>query len=62
MTRESKTPPAATGGAPRNQLGGWLHEPFSPIALQSQFLIAAYNVRPEWAAMLAATAFGEGPQ
>ena len=62
MTRKSKTPLAATGGASRIPLRGWMRDPVTPIALQSQFLIAAYNVRPEWAAMLAASAFGEGGQ
>lgn len=60
MPQTNETP--HNGGASRKQLGGWLREPLSPIALQSQFLIAAYNVRPEWAVMLAASAFGEGGQ
>lgn len=60
MPQTNETP--HNGGASRNQLGGWLREPLSPITLQSQFLIAACHVRPEWAAVLAATAFGEGPQ
>jgi hypothetical protein len=50
------------GGASHNQLGGWLRDPLTPTTLQSQFLIAAYNVRPEWAAILAASAFGEASQ
>lgn len=57
MPQKCETP--LDGGASRKQLGGWLRESHSPIVLQSQFLIAAYNVRPEWAAVLAATAFGE---
>ena len=36
-----------------------LSPPFStPLAIQAQFLIAAYHVRPELAAMVAALAFG----
>lgn len=60
MPQKSETP--HNGGASRNQLGRCLRDPLSPTTLQSQFLIAAYNVRPEWAAMLAASAFGEASQ
>lgn len=44
----------------RNSCGGWFRDPLSPRILQSQFLIAAHNVRPEMAAMIAALAFGGG--
>ena len=56
MPQTNETP--QLGGASRIQLGGWMHESLNPIALQSQFLIGAYHVRPELAAMLAALAFG----
>jgi hypothetical protein len=46
------------GGASRNQLGGWLRDPLTPLALQSQFLIGAHHIRPELAAMLPTLAFG----
>lgn len=46
------------GGASRNQLGGWLRDPLTPLTLQSQFLIGACHVRPELAAMLTTLAFG----
>lgn len=60
MPHKSETP--QRGGASRNSLAATFRDPFTPHTLQSQFLIAAYHVRPEWAAMLAATVFGEGPQ
>lgn len=46
--------------ASRNSCGGWFRDPLNPCTLQSQFLIAAHNVRPELAAMIAALAFGGG--
>lgn len=49
--------PAGTG-ASRNSCLGPFRDPFSPIALQSQFLIAAHRVRPEMASTVAALAFG----
>lgn len=52
--------PAVEGEASGNQLGSVLRDSFSPISLQSQFLIAAHHVRPELAAMVAALAFGGG--
>lgn len=59
MARTSKTP-ALQAGASRDQLGGCSH-PFDSLeAQQAQFLTLAYAVRPEWAAMLAAAAFGGG--
>ena len=60
MHPTNETPP--TGGASRMQLGGWMRDPLNPLALQSQFLIGACKVRPEWAAMLAGLAFGGGAQ
>ncbi len=59
MPRTFETPPVE-GGASRNSCGGWFRDPLTPNALQSQFLIAAHHVRPEWAAMLAAAAFDGG--
>lgn len=59
MPLKSETPPSP-GGASRNSCGGCFRENLSPVALQSQFLIAAHQVRPEWAAMVAALAFGGG--
>lgn len=56
-TQTSKTP-AGKAGASREQLGGWSHSPYSLAARQAQFLTLAHAVRPEWAAMLAAFAFG----
>ena len=49
---------AVEARASRNSCGGWFRDPLTPLALQSQFLIAAHHVRPEVAAMLAALAFG----
>lgn len=58
MPHKSETP--HNGGAPRNSLDRCFRDCLSPIALQSQFLIAAHHVRPELAAMLADAAFGVG--
>lgn len=62
MPQKCETPTGSPAEVSRNPIGTWLRDPLTPLALQSQFLIAAYNVRPEWAAMLAATAFGEAGQ
>lgn len=56
----SKTP-ADKAGASRNSCGGCFREALTPPVLQAQFLIAAYHVRPELAAMIAAIAFRGGP-
>ena len=56
MSQKSKTP-AATG-ASRDSFAGLSLPLSSPLAIQAQFLIAAHNVRPELAVMLAAFAFG----
>lgn len=58
MPLTSETP--RNGGASRNSCGGWFRDCLSPLALQSQFLIAAHHVRPELAATVAALAFGGG--
>ena len=52
---------AGEARASRNSCGGWFRDPLSARSIQSQFLIAAYHVRPEMAVMLAALAFGSGP-
>lgn len=48
--------------ASRNSCGGCFRDPLNPLNLQSQFLIAAHHVRPEWAIVLAALAFGGASQ
>jgi hypothetical protein len=58
MPQKSETPRG--GGASRNSFPGCFREPFSPFAVQAQFLITAHHVRPELAAMVAALAFGGG--
>ncbi|MBC2651359.1 hypothetical protein [Novosphingobium aerophilum] len=55
MTQKSKTP--AGTGASRVRLDGWTHSLDNLAASRVQFLIAAYNVRPELAAMIAVLAF-----
>jgi len=62
MLPKSETPHG--GGVSRNEsCGGSSRAHLSPIALQSQFLIASHHVRPEMASMIAALAFGgETPQ
>lgn len=57
MTEKSKARVSAR--ASRNSLDGF-RKNFSPEALQVQFLLAAHNVRPVVAAMLAAAVFGGG--
>ena len=56
MHPNSKTP-AATG-ASRDCLDGCFRDSLSPLAIEAQFLIAAHQVRPRWAAIVAAPAFG----
>lgn len=58
MPPTSKTP-ADKAGASRNSCGGCFHDSFTHPVLQAQFLIAAYHVRPELAA-IAALAWGGG--
>ena len=58
MAYKSETP--HNGGASRNSCGGRFRDPLTPLALQSQFLIAGYNIRPALAAILAMHAFGGG--
>lgn len=58
MRSKSKTP--AETGASRDSFGGLSHSLFTPVAMQAQFLIAAHNVRPEVATMIAALVFGGG--
>lgn len=57
MARTDKTP-AVQAGASRDSLGGQSHSLHTLEAYQAQFLALSYAVRPEWAAMLAALAFG----
>lgn len=60
MARTSKTP-AVEAGASRDSCGGW-SLPFPSLeTYQAQFLALSYAVRPEWAAMMAALAFGGQP-
>ncbi len=48
------------GGASRNSLVGTFRDPNSPCILQSQFLIAQHQVRPELANVIASLAFEGG--
>lgn len=50
--------PADRAGATRDLLGGWSRSLPTLQGYQAQILIAAHNVRPEMAAMIAALAFG----
>lgn len=58
MPHKCETP--RKGGASRNSCGGWFRDPLTLSAYRAQHLIAAYGLRPELAAMLAAVAFGGG--
>lgn len=58
MHQKSKTP--AGTGASRDNFAGLSHSLFTPVPMQVQFLIAAHNVRPEVATMIAALVFGGG--
>ena len=57
ILKKCETPPVQ-GGATRDQLPGWSHACNSLDTLRTQTLILAHSVRPEWAAMIAALAFG----
>lgn len=50
---------AGEARASRNSCGGWFRDLLSPSALQSQFLIAARQIRPEMAALVASLVFEE---
>jgi hypothetical protein len=56
MPQKCETP--RNGGASRNSCGGCFRDSLSPLAIQAQFLIAAHQVRPELAVMIAAVVFG----
>jgi hypothetical protein len=56
MPEKCETPHG--GGVSRNSCGGCFRDSLTPHNLQVQFLIAAHHVRPEFAAMIAALAFG----
>ena len=56
MHRKSEA--RAGARASRDSYGGWFRGPLTPLEAQVQFLIAAHQVRPEMAAMIAALAFG----
>lgn len=55
--KKCETPPVQ-GGATRDQHARWSHGFNSLDTLRTQTLILAHSVRPEWAAMIAALAFG----
>lgn len=52
--------PADKAGTTCDMLAGGSRFPFTLEGYQAQFLTAAYAVRPEMAAMVAALAFGGG--
>lgn len=58
MPEKCKTP--HDGGASRNSCAGLFPCCLTTLNLRVQFLIAAYNVRPELATMIAALAFRGG--
>ena len=58
MALEQETPAGATAGASRDCFAGLSRALPSLDAYQAQWLALAHAVRPEWAAMLAALAFG----
>ena len=57
MPQKSETRAGEARGS-RKSCGGWFRDPLTPLDVQAQFLVAAYHVRPELAAMVAALAFG----
>ena len=57
---EKRTPAGGSAGVSRDCFGRLSRSRSSLEAYQAQILIAAHGVRPEWAAMLAAIAFGGG--
>lgn len=58
MPPEYETP--LNGGVSRKRCGDCFLDSLTPLNLKSQFLIAAYHIRPDVAAMMAALAFGGG--
>jgi len=58
MPQKSKTPVGTV--ASRDSFAGLSHTLPNPVAMQVQFLIAAYHIRPELTTMFAALAFGGG--
>lgn len=58
MAPEQETPAGATAGASRDCFAGLSRALPTLDAYQAQWLALAHAVRPEWAAMLAALAFG----
>lgn len=57
LPTKCETPPVQ-GGATREQHARWPQGCNTLEALRTQTLILAHSVRPEWAAMIAALAFG----
>lgn len=57
---EKRTPAGASAGVSRDCFGRLSRFRSSLEGYQAQILIAAHGVRSEWAAMLAAFAFGGG--
>ena len=55
MPHKSETP--HNGGASRNSLAATFRDPLNAPDLRSQFLIAAYRIRPAIAATVAQLAF-----
>lgn len=58
MPQKCETP--HIGGVSRNSCAGSFRDWLTSLNLQVRFLIAAHNVRPEVAAMIAALVFGGG--
>lgn len=58
MPQKCETP--RYGGVSRKRCGGCFRGSLTTLNLQTQFLITAYSMRPEVAAMMAAVAFGGG--
>jgi hypothetical protein len=58
MPHHYDTPQPVGNEASRKSLDGCFRDCLTPLAMQSQFLIAAYRIRPELAVMMAAAVFG----
>lgn len=52
--------PAGTGGAWRNQLGGWLRQSSTALDWQAQTLVTRFYLSPWMAREVSRLCFGEG--
>lgn len=54
-----QNPGGCIAGASRNQLGGWLHSPSTPLDWRAQILATRFAISPWLAQDMTVLAFGE---